>query len=110
MVKHKNRLFGNNMIKATKNMIILSALALPAGMTIYGCQKLYNPKPIKNTPDILVVEGVIDPSADSTIIRLSRTVQVEAKTTVAPELGAIVNAEDDQNGVYPIPEMGDGTY
>ncbi|MBS1532435.1 MAG: DUF4249 domain-containing protein [Bacteroidetes bacterium] len=98
------------MIRATRNKIILPGLVLLAGLLICGCQKLYNPKPVKNSPNILVVEGVIDPSADSTIFKLSRTVQVNAKTTVAPELGAIVNAEDDQNGVYPIPEIGNGTY
>lgn len=98
------------MIKATKNRIIVSGLSFLAGLMLFSCQKAYNPKLVNGSPNILVVEGVIDPSADSTIIRLSRTVQVNSKTTVVPELGAVVNAEDDQNGVYPIPEISNGMY
>lgn len=95
-------------IKAkTKHLAGLASLIM---LIICACQKPYNPKPVKNTPNILVVEGVIDPSADSTIFKLSRTVQINAKTSLSPELGAVVNVEDDQNGVYPIPEIGSGTY
>jgi hypothetical protein len=94
----------------TKNRIILSGLSFLAGLMLFSCQKAYNPKLVNGSPNILVVEGVIDPSADSTIIRLSRTVQVNSKTAVVPELGAVVNAEDNQNGVYPIPEIGNGAY
>jgi Domain of unknown function (DUF4249) len=98
------------MKRVSRNMILLFGLFLPLALAIYSCQKLYNPKLTKGSPNILVVEGVIDPSADSTIIRLSRTVQANSKTSVAPELSAIVNAEDDQNGIYPIPEIGNGAY
>jgi hypothetical protein len=108
--KHKNRLFGNDMKAAKRIKVVIYILSVSMAAAVFGCQKVYNPKPIKNTAHVLVVEGVIDPSADSTIIKLSRTVQVNAKTTVAPELGAVVNAEDDQNGIYPIPEIGNGTY
>jgi len=93
-----------------KNIAFVTCLWLAVTLMVCGCQKLYNPKAIKSTEHVLVVEGVIDPSADSTIIKLSRTVQINAQTTVAPELGAVVNVEDDQNGVYPLPEMGNGTY
>jgi len=91
-------------------MTVVFGLSSLVALILYGCQKLYNPGPVKNTPNILVVEGVIDPSTDSTIIKLSRTVHVYAKTTVAPELGAVVTVEDDRNGVYPIPEIGGGSY
>ncbi|MGZ3943744.1 MAG: DUF4249 domain-containing protein [Mucilaginibacter sp.] len=94
----------------TANKIHLAGLASLIMLILCACQKPYNPKPIKNSPNVLVVEGVIDPSSDSTIFKLSRTVQVNSKTTLAPELGADVSAEDDQNGIYPIPEFGNGTY
>ncbi|MGZ3943743.1 MAG: DUF4249 domain-containing protein [Mucilaginibacter sp.] len=88
----------------------VTSIVLPATLLLCACQKAYNPKPIKNSPNVLVVEGVIDPSSDSTIFKLSRTVQVSSKTTLAPELGADVSVEDDQNGIYPIPEIGNGGY
>src|SRR3569833_1597811 len=110
MVRHINQHFGNNMKGIGKNIGLFSCLGLAVTLAVCGCQKLYNPKPIKNTQQILVVEGVIDPSGDSTIFKLSYTVQINAKTTVAPELGAVVNVEDDKNGIYPIPEIGNGTY
>jgi len=98
------------MKRAGKNKVLVLMLSAMIALIDYGCQKLYNPKPVQNTQRVLVVEGVIDPSADSTIIKLSRTVQVNSKITVAPELGAVVNAEDDRSGIYPIPEIGNGTY
>jgi hypothetical protein len=98
------------MKRIKRNMIIALGILLPGMLAIYSCHTPFNPKPIQGNPGILVVEGVIDPSADSTIIRLSRTVQVNSTTTAAPVLDAIVNAEDDQNGIYPIPEIGNGEY
>lgn len=91
-------------------MKVLFGLASLIMLMVCACQKPYNPKPIKNSPNVLVVEGVIDPSSDSTIFKLSRTVQINSKTTLAPELGADVSVEDDQNGIYPIPEIGSGSY
>jgi hypothetical protein len=89
---------------------IMIGVLSPIGLTIYACQRPYNPKPVKNNTRILVVEGVIDPSSDSTIFKLSHTVKINSNTALAPELDAGVSVEDDQNGIYPIPETGSGSY
>jgi hypothetical protein len=75
-----------------------------------GCQKAYNPRPVKNSPNILVVEGVIDPSSDSTVFKLSRTVKVDTSSAYNPEVGGAVQVEDDQNNIYPLAEYGYGVY
>jgi hypothetical protein len=76
-----------------------------------SCKKPYNPKPVKNAPKILVVEGVINSSSDYTIIRLSRTVGLTSDSAgVNNVTGATVTVEDDNNGTYPLYENAAGVY
>ena len=75
-----------------------------------GCKKPYNPPAITNNANYLVVEGVINTGADSTVIKLSRTVQLAAKTTVNAELHAKVIVVSSTNVVYPLTETGRGYY
>ncbi len=64
------------------------------------CKKPYNP-PASSTPNsYLVVDGFINSGNDSTVIMLSKTVQLTGKTTYNPVLGATVTVEGEQNGVY----------
>jgi len=79
-------------------------------MVVAACRKAYNPPAIANKNNYLVIEGQINTGNDSTIITLSRTVQLSAKSTVNPELGATVTVEDDQNNSYPLTEQGIGQY
>jgi hypothetical protein len=75
-----------------------------------SCKKQYNP-PIINSPgSYLVVEGIINSGSDSTFIKLSRTVKLSSKTSVNPELNAIVAVESDQGASYPLTETGNGNY
>src|SRR5580658_8224029 len=75
-----------------------------------GCRKPYNPPAIASPGSYLVVEGVINAGSDSTIIKLSKTVNLSSKTTTNPVLGAIVSVENDQNVIYPLTETGKGYY
>ncbi|WP_426671664.1 DUF4249 domain-containing protein [Mucilaginibacter sp. McL0603] len=77
---------------------------------ILACKKPYNPPAITSKNNYLVVEGQINTGPDSTIINLSRTVNLSAKTTLNPELNAIVTVEDNQNRSYIINEIGKGKY
>ena len=86
--------------------MLLGALAF----LYIGCKKPYNLPVIASTGSYLVVEGVINPSADSTIIKLSRTVNISSKTTTKPVLGATLNVESDQHMFYPLTETGNGFY
>ena len=74
------------------------------------CKKPYNPPAITGNGSYLVVEGVIDSGSDSTIIKLSRTVNVSSKITTNPVTGAIVTVESDQNAVYLLTEAASGQY
>jgi hypothetical protein len=79
-------------------------------LSIAGCKKPYNPPAISSPGSYLVVEGIINSGSDSTFIKLSRTVNLNSKTTVNPELHAIVTVQGDQNMSYPLTETGKGNY
>lgn len=75
-----------------------------------GCKKPYNPPAISSPGSYLVVEGVINNGPDSTIIKLSRTVNLSDTTTLNPVLGGTLAVESDQNTIYPLQEIGGGKY
>jgi len=74
------------------------------------CKKPYNPPAITNNANYLVVEGVINTGNDSTIIKLSRTVQISSVVTANPELNASVSVVSSTSAVYPLTERGKGYY
>ena len=75
-----------------------------------GCKKLYDPPTITAPNSYLVVEGVINSGSDSTIIKLSRTVNIASKITLNPVSDAALTVESDQNAIYPLIATGNGTY
>jgi Domain of unknown function (DUF4249) len=75
-----------------------------------GCKTAYNPPEIANTANYLVVEGIINTGNDSTIIKLSRTVNLSSNNAINPETGAIVTVESNANGSYPLREIRKGYY
>ncbi len=89
-----------------KRNYILLALIFPA----LACKKPYNPPVIKSAYSYLVVQGVINSGADSTIINLSRTVNVSSNTTFNPELNATVTLESDKNNTWQLTETQNGNY
>jgi hypothetical protein len=74
-----------------------------------GCQKAYHPPYISSPGSYLVVEGVINP-AGLTTIKLSKTVNLAASSTVNPVIGAIVTIESDKGAAYPVAGTGSGQY
>jgi Domain of unknown function (DUF4249) len=81
-----------------------------SAISLTGCKKSYAPSITVANLNYLVVEGLINTGSDSTIIKLSRTVNISGKTNSRPELKAVVAVENDQNSNYPIPESGNGRY
>jgi hypothetical protein len=77
---------------------------------VISCKKPYNPPAITAASNYLVVEGIINTGADSTIIKLSRTVSISSFGGSKPELHAQVTVEDNQNNSYTISEIGNGEY
>jgi len=90
-------------------VFIAGIAAVPA--IICGCRKPYNPRPVKNPPRILVVEGNINPSSgsDLTVFRLTRTVPSGSSQT-SPVLGALLTVEGDNNASYQLTEGNAGYY
>jgi hypothetical protein len=79
-------------------------------LVVAGCRKPYNPPAITLNTGYLVVEGAINPGGDSTIITLSRTVNLSGTVTANPVSGATVSVVSDQNNAYPLIETGTGAY
>ncbi|MFI5160883.1 MAG: DUF4249 domain-containing protein [Sphingobacteriales bacterium] len=79
-------------------------------MVTSGCKKPYLPPVISATNSYLVIEGLINSGADSTFIKLTRTVKLSGKSAPAPELNAVVTVESDQNNTYTLEEAGNGLY
>jgi hypothetical protein len=79
-------------------------------ISVFGCKKPYAPPAITAPSSYLVVEGVINAGADSTFIKLSRTVNISAKNAKNPEKNAILTVESDQNTTYQLTEIKPGYY
>jgi hypothetical protein len=80
-------------------------------LLIANCTKPYTPSAITKAPNYLVVEGVINTgSNDSTLIKLSRTVPLNAGVGTTPELGATVTIQSDNNQSYSLHDLGNGMY
>jgi hypothetical protein len=80
-------------------------------LALLCCKKPYNPPAITSSNSYLVVEGVINSGNDSTIITISKTVNLNAVTTLNPVIGAAVIVESDQNQIYQLTDInGNGHY
>jgi hypothetical protein len=75
-----------------------------------SCKKPYIPPVINSPGNYLVVEGVINTGSDSTIIKLSRTVNIANGVTTNPVTGAAITVQSDQNTSYPLTETVKGNY
>lgn len=88
-----------------KRMMLLLAIAIVA----ISCRKPYDPPAISSPKGYLVVEGVINAGSDSTIFKLSRTVNLDSLTN-NPELHATVTVLGNDKSSYALTEMGNGKY
>jgi len=90
-----------------KKFLILFLVIL---VVVICCKKPYTPNAINVPNNYLVVEGTINTGQDSTIFKLSRTVNLSGNTSSNPVLQAQVTVLDNQNGSYPLTELGNGRY
>src|SRR4051812_40950300 len=84
--------------------LILLIVAAP------GCRKPYAPGQLLTPGTYLVVEGVIDPGTDSTIIKLSNTVRLSDPTSQAVETNARLTVENEAGASYSLAEFKAGQY
>lgn len=79
-------------------------------LSLVACKERFTPQTTSVNSNILVVEGFINAGADSTIIRLTRTVTLGNKNTLNPETGATVSVETSANDTRPLVEKEKGNY
>lgn len=79
-------------------------------VAITACRKPYKPEVVAEPNSYLVVEGLINSGADSTIIKLNRTVRLSGTSTVNPEKGAAVSVESELNESIQLIEKPNGVY
>jgi hypothetical protein len=92
------------------NMKLSTGFSILALTVMCSCKRSYAPPAITAPNNYLVVEGVIAADQDSTIIKLSRTVNISGTTTVNPELNATVSVQGDQNVIYSLTQVDTGKY
>ena len=81
-----------------------------SAVVVSSCKRSYSPPSITGSNNYLVVDGVISAGGDSTIIKLSRTIQISGLDKTRYETGAKVVINDDQGASYPVPEVDSGHY
>lgn len=74
-----------------------------------NCKKQISSSVTSAPNNYLVVNGNITPN-DTTVISLSRTVNISGKANSKPELNASVSIEGSQGGSYLLTAMGKGNY
>jgi len=94
------------MCKAINYMVYLILLTA----TAWGCRKPYAPNPVLAPGSYLVVEGVIDPGADSTVITISNTVNLSDTASPAMETKAHLTVESEAGVSYSLNEFKAGHY
>jgi len=76
----------------------------------WGCTKPYAPPVVAGSNNYLVVEGNINTGTDSTVIALSRTVNIASGIGSIAELNATIAIQDNQNQSYSLRSTGNGRY
>jgi len=76
---------------------------------VFGCKEVYNPPQVKTNPNYLVVDGMLT-SGDSTMIKLSRTRNINDSLSSSWETGASVIIVGAASDVYPLTEQSNGIY
>ena len=81
------------------------------GLLLTACKENYEPPVIKTNPNLLVVDGFINNSTDTTSIHLSRTRKLSDEVTYSPEVNAQLTLEDAGGAIlYYFQEMDNGNY
>lgn len=85
-------------------------LFLLPGIVFIACKKPYNPKVVDAPNSYLVVEGVINNGSDSTIVRLSKTVNISGNAKTSGVDNCTVSVEGEGGGTYTLIPQGNGLY
>ena len=90
-----------------KSFYIFIVVAL---LGLSSCKERYNPETTSINSNVLIVEGFINTGADSTFVKLSRSVILANKNLANPEVGATLTIETSANESRVLVEKGKGVY
>ena len=93
----------SNMIRV-RQILLYCSIVLSA-----GCAENYEPPSITGNVDIIVVDGFLNSTDNSALVKLSRAVALSGGTP-EPEVGAAIKIEDENGGSYSLSEGGLGSY
>src|SRR6476620_1688572 len=93
------------------NKIILPYFLLTLTILFAACVKPYNPPALEAKNNYLVVDGFINTGANQvSTITLTRTKNLTDTVTTLPEPNAAVAIKSNDGLIYPLTEIGSGTY
>jgi hypothetical protein len=78
--------------------------------TLLGCRTPYEPEVPATELRVLVVEGYLDTEGLKSELKLSRTAPLGDDSAFIPEIRAKVNLKSNGGQVFPLTEIGFGTY
>src|ERR1044071_9890038 len=90
-----------------KQMCFVAVVAL---MTCFGCRDKYDAEVRAQEQSFLVVEGNLNPGNDSAIIRLTKTIGLDAQSRIVTENNAVVTVEGKDNTTRTLTGIGAGYY
>jgi len=96
----------NRFLKAPSMFLAIIFVLLVNGA---GCKKAYDPPAISTPASYLVIEGIINSGGDSTIIKITRTINLN-QTATDSVVGALATVEDNQGNSFVLPEQTNGIY
>lgn len=88
---------------------IFNDAVVVALVVITGCVEPYDPPAIKNAPSYLVVDGFVDATNASAVVKLSKTMGLEENLQL-PVSNATVQLEEEDGFVMNLIEHPPGTY
>lgn len=75
-----------------------------------ACREPYEPEISQQSSSVLVVEGYLDTEGLESELKISRTVPIDAETTLAPESGARVTLYGSDGSAFSLAEKEPGLY
>ena len=86
-------------------------IILVSALWVVACKKPYAPPEIKVDTNFLVIDGSISCGNNAvTTITLSRTTRLGDSILFDPELNALLYIDQEQGGLFPLTEEGNGIY
>ncbi|MBA4057266.1 MAG: hypothetical protein C0490_21310, partial [Marivirga sp.] len=87
---------------------ILSFIVFSLFLMLYGCLEPYQPPAIQGEVDMMVVDGFINSTENSALVKLSYASALSSDAPPLVESGASVNIEEEGGGTFTLTESEPG--